>query len=80
MSWWDRYVPRPRVWTETYRSETAPHIGPYTKALDSISSNITQVNTSKLLQVTTTKRIATSTTYFLIKTQNLVQQANSLTR
>src|SRR3954468_10129411 len=50
------------------------------KALDTISSNITLVNTSKLLQVTTTKRIATSTTYFLVKTQNSVQQANSLNK
>ena len=32
------------------------------------------------MQVTTTKRIATSTTYFLVKTQNSVQQANSLNK
>ena len=44
------------------------------------SSNITQMNTSKLLQVTTTKRTTTSTTYFLVKTQNSVQQANSLNK
>src|SRR3954463_5337389 len=30
MSRWDRYVLRPRVWTTTSRSETVPHIGPYT--------------------------------------------------
>src|SRR3954463_11242558 len=29
MSQWDRYVLRPWVWTETSRSETVPHIGPY---------------------------------------------------
>ena len=45
-----------------------------------MSSNITLVNTSKLLQVTTTKRIATSTTYFLVKTHNSVQQENSLNK
>src|SRR3954466_2391883 len=50
------------------------------RALDTKISNITLVNNSKLLQVTTTKRTATSTTYFLVKTQNSVQQANSLTR
>ena len=32
------------------------------------------------MQVTTSKRKATLTTYFLVKTQNSVQQANSLTR
>src|ERR1043165_4663520 len=50
------------------------------RALDTKSSNITLVKTSKLLQVTTSKRKATLTTYFLVKTQNSVQQANSLTR
>src|SRR4051812_37314883 len=29
MSWWVRYVLHPRVWTETSRSETVPHIGSY---------------------------------------------------
>src|ERR1043165_5154986 len=29
MSWWDRYVLRPRVRAETSGSETVPHIGPY---------------------------------------------------
>src|SRR3954469_5501937 len=52
---------------------------PY-RALNTKSSNITLVNTSKLLQVTTLKRKSTLTTYFLVKTQNSVQQANSLTR
>ena len=32
------------------------------------------------MQVTTTTRIATSTTYFLVKTQNSVQQENSLNK
>src|ERR1043165_1052792 len=50
------------------------------RAVDTKSSNITLVKTSKLLQVTTSKRKATLTTYFLVKTQNSVQQANSLTR
>src|ERR1043165_7581292 len=50
------------------------------RALDTKSSNITLVRTSKLLQVTTAKRKATLTTYFLVKTQDSVQQANSLTR
>src|SRR3954462_9969838 len=27
---WDRYVLRPRIWMETSRSGTVPHIGPYT--------------------------------------------------
>src|SRR4051812_20386390 len=31
MSWWDRYVLRPRIWMETSRSGTVPHIGPYRK-------------------------------------------------
>src|ERR1041385_2752635 len=26
---WDRYVLRPRIWMETSRSGTVPHIGPY---------------------------------------------------
>src|SRR4051812_6459903 len=30
MSRWDRYVLRPRIWMETSRSGTVPHIGPYT--------------------------------------------------
>src|ERR1041385_2268229 len=30
MSRWDRYVLRPRIWVETPRSGTVPHIGPYT--------------------------------------------------
>src|ERR1041385_545249 len=29
MSRWDRYVLRPRIWVETPRSGTVPHIGPY---------------------------------------------------
>src|ERR1041385_4923055 len=29
MSRWDRYVLRPRIWMETSRSGTVPHIGPY---------------------------------------------------
>src|SRR3954468_16137472 len=29
MSRWDRYVLRPRIWRETSRSRTVPHIGPY---------------------------------------------------
>src|SRR3954470_3878916 len=29
MSRWDRYVLHPRVWTATSRSETVPHIRPY---------------------------------------------------
>src|SRR4051794_28100135 len=33
MSRWDRYVLRPRIWVETSRSGTVPHIGPYTKPL-----------------------------------------------
>src|SRR4051812_34502675 len=32
MSRWDRYVLRPRIWVETPRSGTVPHIGPYTLA------------------------------------------------
>ena len=34
MSRWDRYVLRPRVWTETSRSEPVPHIGPYTDPVE----------------------------------------------
>src|SRR3954471_1309901 len=34
MSRWDRYVLRPRVWTETSRSETVLHIGPYKETDD----------------------------------------------
>src|ERR1041385_7576830 len=33
MSRWDRYVLRPRVWTETSRCKTVPHIGPYNDVL-----------------------------------------------
>src|SRR4051812_21166952 len=33
MSWWDRYVLRPRVRAETSESEIVPHIGPYTLLL-----------------------------------------------
>src|ERR1044071_4114495 len=29
MSRWDRYVLRPRIWMETSRSGTVPHIRPY---------------------------------------------------
>src|SRR3954463_13922360 len=29
MSWWDQYVLCPQIWTETSRSGTVPHIGPY---------------------------------------------------
>src|ERR1041385_5061629 len=29
MSRWDRYVLPPRIWMETSRSGTVPHIGPY---------------------------------------------------
>src|ERR1041385_605834 len=29
MSRWDRYVLRPRIWVETPRSGTVPHVGPY---------------------------------------------------
>src|SRR3954464_9584775 len=29
MSRWDRYVLRPRIWMETSRFGTVPHIGPY---------------------------------------------------
>src|ERR1041384_4332927 len=32
MSRWDRYVLRSRIWMETSRSGTVPHIGPYTEA------------------------------------------------
>src|ERR1041384_7145322 len=32
MSRWDRYVLRPRIWMETSRSVTVPHIGPYINA------------------------------------------------
>src|ERR1041384_8106881 len=28
---WDRYVLRPRIWMETSRSGTVPHIGPYNR-------------------------------------------------
>src|ERR1041385_1540603 len=31
MSRWDRYVLRPRIWMETSRSRTVPHIGPYSR-------------------------------------------------
>src|SRR4051794_26206261 len=29
MSRWDQYMLRPRIWMETSRSGTVPHIGPY---------------------------------------------------
>src|SRR3954471_12434671 len=34
MSRWDRYVLRPRIWVETPRSGTVPHIGPYNRGIN----------------------------------------------
>src|SRR4051812_938289 len=41
MSRWVRYVLRPRVWMETSRSKTVPHIGSYNYQRKMILDNIT---------------------------------------
>src|ERR1044071_5755134 len=40
MSRWDRYVLHPRIWMETSRSGTVPHIGPYTFAAQTPSHHL----------------------------------------
>src|SRR3954464_15629827 len=53
MSRWDRYVLRPRIWVETPRSGTVPHIGPYTYRLifKIIMNAIKLTNLHKFLSV-----------------------------
>src|SRR3954464_9474171 len=53
MSRWDRYVLRPRIWMETSRSGTVPHIGPYKLpyTFDHIWTNLLTQCTSVLVPV-----------------------------
>src|ERR1041385_5545913 len=48
MSRWDQYVLRPRIWMETSRSRTVPHIGPFTFPLPRIDQIMDSTTESRL--------------------------------